>query len=232
MVRVVVPLVRSLAVHRLHVIRVDAGAPGVVSVEIGGRRLEALGARSGQYFHWRFLAPGHRRRARALSLSAAPDGRRLRVTARERTGGGAPSLATLPAGTRVIAEGPAGGVTSAARQRPRVVLIAGGPGLAPARALLEDMPGGPGDIALVAVGDREDAPFGPELDALARRRGAGLHWLAGDDLTAERLRALVPDVAERDVFVSGPTGMVEGARAALREAGVAARQISSEGFGP
>ena len=72
--RIVVPVVRSLATHRLHVARVVPGADGVVTLEIGGRRLDGLGARSGQYFHWRFLAPGHRTRARPLSLSAAPDG--------------------------------------------------------------------------------------------------------------------------------------------------------------
>ena len=227
-VRIAIPLVRSLAVHRLHVAAVDAATPGVVSLAIGGRRLDALGARSGQYFHWRFLAPGHRLRARALSLSAAPEGRVLRVTARERPG--APSLATLPVGTRVIAEGPAGGLTAAARRRPRAVIVAGGQGIAPARALLEDMPG---DIAVVCVAARDGVPFGADLDAVARARGAELHWLApGDPLTAERLLALVPDVARRDVFVSGPTAMVQAARTALRGAGVAARQISSEGFGP
>jgi ferredoxin-NADP reductase/DMSO/TMAO reductase YedYZ heme-binding membrane subunit len=229
--RIVLPAVRSLVVHRLRVERVVADAPGVVSIEIGGRALDRLGARAGQYLHWRFLAPGHWTRAMALSLSAAPDGRRLRVTMRERPGGGA-SLAALRPGTRVIAEGPAGGLTSAARRRARVALIAGGPGIAPVRALLEDMPAGAGEIAVVCVGARAEAPLGDDLDALARRRGADVHWVAADDtLGAERLRALVPDIAERDVFVAGPTGMVRSARAGLRGAGVAARQISSEGFG-
>ena len=82
--RVVRPVVRSLAVHRLHVARVATGAPGVVTVEIGGDGLDRLGARAGQYLHWRFLAPGHRWRARALSLSAAPRAGVLRVTVRER----------------------------------------------------------------------------------------------------------------------------------------------------
>jgi ferredoxin-NADP reductase/DMSO/TMAO reductase YedYZ heme-binding membrane subunit len=225
--RVVRPVVRSLLVHRLHVASVADAGPGVVSVEIGGRRLERLGARAGQYLHWRFLARGHWAHERTLSLSAAPDGRRLRVTARERPGG-APSLAALRPGTRVIAEGPAGGLTSGARRSARVALIAGGPGLAPVRALLEETPG---DIAVVCRGD--GGAFGADLDALARRRGAALHRVPGDDtLAPERLRALVPDIAERDVFVCGPTAMVQATRASLRAAGVAARRISSEGFGP
>jgi predicted ferric reductase len=229
--RIVVPVARSLATHRLHVARVVPGADGVVTLEIGGRRLDGLGARSGQYFHWRFLAPGHRTRARPLSLSAAPDGRVLRLTARERPGA-RPSLATLAPGTRVIAEGPAGGLTAAARRRARIALIAGGPGIAPLRALLEDLPGAAGDVAVICVGARDRAPLGDEIEALARRRGADVHWVGPEDgLTGEGLRALVPDIAGRDVFVAGPTAMVEAARAGLRAAGVPPRLVSSEAFG-
>jgi len=229
--RIVVPVVRSLATHRLHVARVLPGADGVVTLEIGGRRLGVLGARSGQYFHWRFLAPGHRTRARPLSLSAPPDGRMLRLTARERPGA-RPSLAALAPGTRVIAEGPVGGLTAAARRRARIALIAGGPGIAPVRALLEDLPGAAGEVAVICVGARDRAPLGDEIDALARRRGAEVHWVAPEDgLTGERLRALVPDIAGRDVFVAGPTPMVEAARAGLRAAGVPPRLVSSEAFG-
>jgi len=226
--RVVRPAVRSLAVHRLHVARVVGGAPGVVTVEIGGDGLDRLGARAGQYLHWRFLAPGHRWRARALSLSAAPRDGVLRVTVRERPGARA-SLASLRPGTRVIAEGPAGGLTSASRRRPGLAIVAGGPGLAPARALLEETPG---DVVLVCAGARETAPLGAEVDDLARDRAAALSWVGpGTPLTAERLVALVPDLAERDVFVVGPSDWVGEVRAALRAAGVADRQVSSEGFG-
>jgi ferredoxin-NADP reductase len=197
-----------------------------VSVDVGGRRLDRLGARAGQYLHWRFLAPGHWTRARTLSLAAAPDGRRLRVTVRE--GGRGSSLRSLQPGTRVIAEGPAGGLTSGARRGAGVALIAGGPGLAPVRALLQELAG---DIAVVCRG--EDGPFAADLDALAARRGAALHRVGRDDgLSPERLRALVPDIAERDVFVCGPTAMVQATRASLRGAGVPSRRISSEGFGP
>jgi predicted ferric reductase len=230
--RIVIPLVRSLAIHRLHVERVLEEGDGVVSLEIGGRRLDRLGARSGQYFHWRFLAATHWNRARPLSLSAAPDGRVFRVTVRER-GGRGPSLSSIEPGTRVIAEGPAGGLTSAARRRERIVLVAGGPGIAPVRALLEDMPAGLGEVAVVCVGAHDHGPLGADLDAIAARRGADLHWISAGAgaLDADRLRALVPDVAERDVFVAGPTPMVRAAVMGLRHAGVPARQISSEGFG-
>jgi predicted ferric reductase len=220
--RLVAPAVRSLLVHRLRVERVAAGDGGLVTVTIGGRRLERLGARAGQYAHWRFLAAGHWWRERALSFSRPPDARRLELTAR------APALAALRPGTRVIAEGPAGGLTAAARRRPGAALVAAGPGLAPVRALLEDMPG---EVTVVCVAPPGGGrmPFAADLEALARRRGAALHVV--DSLDAAGLRALVPDIAERDVFVCGPTDMVDAARTALRAAGVPPRQVASEAFG-
>ena len=55
-------------------------APGVVSLRITGRRLERLNARAGQFFLWRFLTRGRWWTAHPFSLSAAPDGRSLRIT--------------------------------------------------------------------------------------------------------------------------------------------------------
>ena len=55
--RIVVPVARSLR-HDLRVERVVQEAPGVVSIEIGGRDLAGLGALAGQSLRWRFLARG------------------------------------------------------------------------------------------------------------------------------------------------------------------------------
>ncbi|MEY2532849.1 MAG: hypothetical protein QOF29_759 [bacterium] len=232
--RVVLPVVRSRR-HRLRIERVVHEAPGVVSLEIGGERLDRFGALSGQFAHWRFLARGHWWATHPFSLSAAPDGRRLRITVKQR-GDSAARLADLRPGTRVIADGPYGGFTSAARRRPRVALIAGGVGIAPIRALLEDMPGEPGEIAVIyrAAGEH-DVLFRAELDELSRRRGADLHYALGgrDDgtlLSADHLRALVPDIAERDVYVCGSRSMVDATRRSLRRAGVSPRRITCEGF--
>ena len=122
--RVVLPVARSLR-HRLRIERVVPEAPGVVSLEIGGVDLDRLRVLSGQSLHWRFLARGHWWETHPFSLSAAPDGRRLRITVKE-LGDYTRRLASLPPGTRVIVEGPSGGLTSAARRHPRVALIAGG----------------------------------------------------------------------------------------------------------
>src|SRR3954469_13997230 len=58
--------------HRLRVVDVQPEAPGVVSLRIGGRGLERLGARAGQFFSWRFLAGGRWWTAHPFSLSEKP----------------------------------------------------------------------------------------------------------------------------------------------------------------
>jgi predicted ferric reductase len=235
--RLGVPLARS-ARHRLRVERVVEEAPGVTSVEIGGVRLDRLKARAGQYFTWRFLTRDRWWEAHPFSLSAAPDGRRLRITVKE-LGDYTAAVRAIPPGTRVIAEGPFGAFTTAARRRPRVALIAGGVGITPIRALLEDMPGGPGDIAVVYRAlSPGDVILREELDELARRRGAEVHYVLGDHresgaqelLSPEHLLRLVPDIADRDVYVCGPPAMTEATRASLGRSGVSRRHIFTERF--
>jgi predicted ferric reductase len=232
--RLVWPVARSLR-HRLRVARVIEEAPGVVSVEIAGVALDRLRARTGQFFTWRFLTRDRWWEAHPFSLSAAPDPRRLRITVKG-VGDYTARLRSLRPGTRVIAEGPFGTFTTAARRRRRVVLIAGGVGITPIRALLEDMPGAPGDIAVVYRALRpEDVILRAELDALARDRGAELHYVLGDHrdgvvLSPAHLQALVPDIAARDVYVCGPPAMTAATRAALDRSGVPRRHVVTERF--
>ena len=235
--RIGVPALRN-ARHRLRVERVIEEAPGVVSLEIGGARLEQLKARAGQFFSWRFLTPEHWWQSHPYSLSAAPDGRRLRITVKE-VGDFSAGLKAIRPGTRVIFDGPHGAFTAAARRRPRVALIAGGVGITPIRALLEDLPGDPGDITLVYRALREDdVILRVELEELALRRGIEVHYVLGDHrgdgaaelLSAEHLERLVPDIALRDVYVCGPPAMADATGASLRRAGVPRRQVITERF--
>jgi predicted ferric reductase len=232
--RLLAPTLRAVFFD-MHVQQVAPEGPGVVSLRLGGRRLERLGARPGQFFLFRFLDRERWWEAHPFSLSEAPDGRSLRITVKS-LGDFTERLAGVAPGTRVIAEGPYGAFTEDARRSRRVAFIAGGVGITPVRALLEEARG---DVVVIhRIAQPGDAIFRDELERLTERRGARLHYVVGDHrepaarrlLNPRHLRRLVPDLTERDVYVSGPEGMVDATEANLREAGVPRAQIHTERF--
>ncbi|MEP6598180.1 MAG: ferric reductase-like transmembrane domain-containing protein [Actinomycetota bacterium] len=233
--RVVTPLHRSIR-HRLRVESVTEVAPGTTSVVITGRDLNRLGARPGQFFRWRFLTGKHWWSANPYSLSAPPAADRLRITAKA-VGDHSRGLHTLRPGTSVIAEGPYGALTASRAHRPGVLLVAGGIGITPLRALLETLPAEPGQLTLIyRAHSAEAVVFRDELDTIAAARGASIHYLVGcrteigDPLTAATLLRFVPDVAERDVYLCGPSQMTAAVERQLRSIGVPQCQLHTETF--
>ncbi len=234
--RLIAPI-RAAARHQLRVVGVQDEGAGVVSVYLTGRRLSDLRAESGQFFRWRFLTRDLWWAANPYSLSAPPRADLLRITVKI-TGNHSAALSGLQPGTRVLAEGPYGSFTAARRRNRNVLLIAGGVGITPLRALFETLPGAPGEITLVyRANTAADFVLRGELDEIARARGAYVHYLIGpprpgskDHLSPERLQRLVPDLRHHDVFVCGPEGMMTAAKTALRRSGVRRRHIHNESF--
>jgi predicted ferric reductase len=230
------PLRRAFR-HRLRVHAVYPEGPGIVSVWIGGRHLDELRAEPGQFFRWRFLTRDLWWAANPYSLSAPPRPDLLRITVKafgEHSG----VVRRLRPGTRVFAEGPYGAFTAGRRRRRKVLLLAGGVGITPVRALFETLPAGPGDLTLIyrATG-WADLVFREELVRIAEGRVASLHYLVGsrrdlggDPLSPAVLTRILPDLRAHDVYVCGPDGMAASATAALLEAGVPRRHIHHESF--
>ncbi len=242
--RVALPLIVSRHTS-LRVVDVRAEAPDVTTVTVRGRGINDLGAQAGQFFNWRFLDGPGWTRANPYSLSAAPTDDTLRITVKH-LGDGSARLARLPAGTKVVVEGPYGRLHAGVRTRPKVLLMGAGIGITPMRALLEALPQGAGDVTVIhRVGARADLVLADELDDLAAERGARYvvvegHRVPGRDtwlpaqaahLTdVQGLLQVVPDAAVREVYICGAPAWMAAAEAAVRGAGVPDAAIHIEHF--
>jgi len=221
--------------HRLRIAEVVPEGSDMFSIYVRGRQLANVDARAGHFFRWRFLARGLWTQTHPFSLSAAPNGTWLRLTIKV-VGDHTEQLRWLEPGTRVFAQGPNGMFTADRRTRHRALLIAGGSGIAPIRALLEDLPRG--TIVIYRAGSPDDLIFKEELDWLADARDAVVYYVVGsrDDpgprrtMTPRGLRDLVPDVGRRDVYLCGPQGLVSAAVKVLRRLRVPQRQIHLDPF--
>jgi ferredoxin-NADP reductase len=231
-------LLQPVLWNTLHGLKVESVTPensNTVSLRLTGRKLNRLHVQPGQFFIWRFLTRGRWHEAHAFSLSAAPNDSSLRITAKD-LGDFSRHMGEIKPGTRVIAEGPFGHFTAAAARTDRIALIAGGIGITPIRAMLEQLTG---DVTLIyrAISD-DDLVFRAEIDTIARERGFTVHYVTGDHrvagnerlLTPDHLRDLVPDIAERDVYICGPTGLATFLLHNVERAGVPAERIHFERF--
>jgi ferredoxin-NADP reductase len=93
-------------------------------------------------------------------------------------------------------------------------------------------------VVVHRVLSESDVVFRDELAELVSRRGLTVHYVVGDHaareghglLTTAHLRELVPDIAERDVYVCGPPGMVAWMLPNIRRAGISRRRLHVERF--
>jgi predicted ferric reductase len=234
--RVVRPLVVN-ARQGFRISGVVGEGPGVVSLHVTGRDLRELHADSGQFFLVRVLSREGWWRAHPFSLSASPESGVLRFTVKE-LGDHTHWMQGLRGGTRVFLEGPFGTFTDGRRTRRRVALLAGGIGITPLRALLDELRVDPRDITLLYRCQRsEDLVFMDELRWFVDR-GTTIWTLVGTDVGDDRtdqlgipaIARLVPDIAQRDVYVCGPPAMLAAVTRRLRRLGVPRAQLHSERF--
>ena len=242
--RVLLPAWRSLR-HDLRIETVVTEGPDAVSVVVTGRGLDRWGARAGQFFVWRFVGPTGSTRGHPYSLSAAPEDDRLRVTIGG-TGDGAVRARRLEPGARVVVEGPYGALPWIRRRHPRLVLFAAGIGITPVRALLEAPELAGTDVTVIArFSSAEQAVLLEEVERIAEARGFVVHAVLGpragenrwwgSEASAttdpvERMRRLVPDIADADIVLCGPSPWTAQVRRTVEAAGAHRRDVHEEQF--
>jgi predicted ferric reductase len=229
-----IPIVRSLR-HNLVVEKVVVEGPGIISIIMKGRKLHKLAAEGGQFFSWRFLTRGHALMSHPYSLSAAPTESHLRITVKD-LGDHSRSVAFLKPGTRVFVEGPYGAFTAGRATTKHIVLIGGGVGITPVRALLDEFKNGVQIDLIYRVSREEEVVLREELDYLQENSGGTIrvHYLVGSrrehPMDAKSLEKLVPRIADSDIYICGPGPLVETVKAAVANLGVPKNRFHDEAF--
>ncbi|WP_426595723.1 ferredoxin reductase family protein [Cellulomonas sp. McL0617] len=232
--RVALPLLD----HRRNALRVSQvvrEGRDLASVWLTGASLDRLDARGGQYFLVRFLTRGHLGTAHPYSLSMVPTADSMRFTVGA-LGDHSGAVEALRPGTRVQVEGPFGRFTADRASTHKVLLVAGGAGVGPVRALAEELLRRGHELVVVHRAHTADglalaAEFTPSpwlryVPVPGRR--AELRY---DPLAPAHLRRLVPDIAERDVFICGPDPMIDAVVRSARALGVPPTAIHREELG-
>ena len=232
--RIGLPLGRSLR-HNLRVEKVVVEGPGVISVVMKGRKLTELAAEGGQFFGWRFLVKGHFLMSHPYSLSASPTAHYLRITVKD-LGDHSRSLAYLKPGTRVFVEGPFGAFTAGRATMRHVVLVGGGVGITPVRALIDEFKNGVQMDVIYRASRKEDLVLKEELDYLEYHSNGSIrvHYLVGSrkehPMDADALKKLVPAIADTDIYICGPGPLVETVKQAVEDLGVPKNRFHDEAF--
>jgi ferredoxin-NADP reductase len=181
---------------------------------------------------------------RTFSIVSAPsDGREVRVAFRvpEPASSAKRALVALAPGDRARATLVGGDFTLPTDTSRKLALVAAGIGVTPFISHVREAKasGDDRDIVLVyAVSDPADIVYADELEAAGVRvlvssraepgsLPAGWTWIGPERVDADIVRAAVPDLAERDVFVSGPPALVAELRSRLRGG---ARRIRTDVF--
>jgi predicted ferric reductase len=229
----------NTARHDLRVTRLEPETTEVTSVYIGGRNMDRFRYMPGQFVIVRFLQGDMGWEAHPFSLSCVPNGEHIRLSIKA-VGDYTRKIGGLKPGTRAIIDGPHGAFTPRAAGGDKMLLIAGGIGITPVRALAEAFVRHGRDVVLL-YGNRtvDGIVFARELDALVREHGLVIHHVLSHEpnwsgergfVDRERIARLVPDAADRDVFLCGPPVMMTLVRKALNELHVPARQVHWERF--
>jgi len=233
-------LLRPLSLNarqRFTLARVVPEAPGVFSLIITGAALDEIPAAAGQFVRMHANARGLRFSSNPYSLSAMPRGAGWRVTV-DVVGEHSRRLTALPAGTRLWLEGPMGGLILDEHSTAPVLLVAGGSGVAPIRALAEaalvQRPQSP-VVVFYRAKDASTALFRSEwadLTAWANGRLAvylrtGSRRVSRNKVNAATLSAVAPWIGQADVLACGVPALTDAVEVAARQAGAASVRVES-----
>ena len=140
----------------------------------------------------------------------------------------------MPAGTPVQIEGPYGIFTTERLRGNKVLFIAGGIGITPVKAMVEDLPTGITGTLLWRVSKETDLILLDELKTLCAERGIDLKTIVGsrteNPLWLEKAVTALPDYKEYEVFICASKGLIHTSKDSLLHLGLNKKNIYTEEF--
>lgn len=227
--------------HDFKVQKIVSETPTAASVYITGKNMASFKAKAGQFVLVRFLDKDRIWQEHPFSLSKLPNQDHIRLTIRQ-LGDFTNSVPAIVPGTKVWVSGPYGAFTHEQQSARKVLYIAGGIGITPIRAMLEERANhSQKGTAVMLYGNRSEADTAlmSELLPLAKSLDMPLHNILSDQpdykgekgfVDKEKIARLVPDVVERDIFLCGPPPMMAGIKKSLSELGVPEHRVHYERF--
>jgi ferredoxin-NADP reductase/nitrite reductase/ring-hydroxylating ferredoxin subunit len=193
---------------------------------------------AGQFLRYRLPHPDPDARGttRYFTIASAPHEGHVMLTTRfaeERGSTFKQALRALPVGARVEVDEPAGDFTLADSDA-RPVLIAGGIGITPFRAMLldRDHRERPVNATLLYAHRPSEAVFGQEIDGLRRRhpRLVVRHVVSPARVTEDVIRSVASDPAHLTFYASGPEPLVKALEDILSRMGVPDAHVKRDYF--
>lgn len=176
----------------------------------------------GQYMEWTLPHSGvdMRGNRRTFSIASAPGDSEVRMAVRTHEKGSSykRALTKLKVGDQMRVANISGEFVLPPGDSP-LLLIAGGIGITPFRSMIADQIARKQkrDVELMYMAHEGEFIY-QDVFELARVYGVKTHYLSGR-LTEDRLNNKVPEVALREVYISGPPAMVDAAEKIVRGLG-------------
>ena len=209
-----------------------------ISIYITGNNLAQFSIKPGQFFILRFLDKKRWWQAHPFSLSFVPKNNTLRITVKN-VGDFTSEISSLKKGTPLLLDGPLGVFTKDAAKTGKYLFIAGGVGITPIRAVIEELVQFKKNIVLLYSNKTTDIIFKKELDVLSNKYPFPIVYILTDEPTykgekgridADKIKRLVPDFIKRDIYLCGPPPMMNALIQILIELGVSKDHIHYEKF--
>ncbi|HVW82537.1 MAG TPA: RnfABCDGE type electron transport complex subunit D [Candidatus Paceibacterota bacterium] len=191
----------------------------------------------GQYMEWTLSHkyPDDRGNRRYFTLASSPTASEVRLGVKFYNPSSTfkRALAALTESKTISVSHLAGGFVLPRKKETKLVFIAGGIGITPFRSMIEYLLDSRErrDIVLLYSNKAEaDIAYKPLLDRARAELGIRTVYVTGTPIDAALIACEIPDYRNRSFYISGPHGMVETFKAALRRMGVSWFRIKSDFF--